>query len=400
MHIIGIVSEYNPFHKGHMHHIAESRRRFGGDAAVVAVMSGCFVQRGEAACMSKFARAKAACLSGCDLVLELPLPWAVSSAETFARGAVGLLGSLGVVTDLSFGSESADLERMHLLAETLLDPAVVPRIRHYLEQGLPYAAARQAALTELLGDTAKMLESPNDILGVEYVKAIYDMRLSISPMAVQRVGAGHDKRGGGEFRSASELRSILAAGGDVSRLVPAPAWEIYARELRDGRAPVRMEALETAILSRLRMLPQEAYDLLPDAGGEGLANRLRAAAVTEPSLEGILAVAKTKRYAMSRLRRMLMCAALGVTADMSAGLPPYARVLAATGKGCELLRSISRMSPLPVITKPATARKLPREAARIFELEAAATDLFVLGYAAKEERRAGADWRTSPAILE
>ena len=413
--VIGIVAEYNPFHNGHARLIEQTRAQLGAVCPVVCVMSGDFVQRGSPAVYSKFARAEAAVRCGADLVLELPLPWSLSSAEGFARGAVGLLGSLGVVTHLSFGSECGELEPLQRVAEALLDPLLGEDLRAELRSGIPFAAARQQAVARRVGALAELLQAPNNILAVEYLKAIYDQRLGLHPLTVLRTGAQHDRFAEGNIRSASELRMRIGAGEDVSAFLPRAAAEIFAREKTRGRGPVLPEALESALLSRLRMLPQTVYNALPGAT-EGLGNSLYRAAHEEPTLDGVLAAAKSKRYALARIRRMTMCAALGVTAGMDGafeieaditpdangmdgGPPPYARVLAIGAQGRELLRAIDARTSVPVITKPAAGRSLPGEAGEIFALTADAHDLYVLGCPAREERRCGGDWRASPFVL-
>ena len=196
MNVIGIVCEYNPFHSGHLYMINESRRRLGEDSVTVCVMSGDFVQRGEAALYSKFARAEAACRCGADLVLELPLPWSVSSAEGFAEGAVSVLAAAGC-THLSFGSECGELEPLAALAREILNPATAGKIKDCLsaDASLSYAMARQRVLSEALGETGELLSGPNNILAVEYLKAIYKHAYPIIPMTVKRIGSGHDKAG-------------------------------------------------------------------------------------------------------------------------------------------------------------------------------------------------------------
>ena len=400
MSVIGIVGEYNPFHYGHKHHIAETKRLLGEDCPVVCAMSGDFIQRGEAAVYSKFARAEAAVRSGVDLVLELPPAWALSSAEGFARGAVGLLGSIGVVTHLSFGSECGEVEPLETLAEILLDPLIGADIRRELEaqEGIPFAAARQRAVAKRAGELSGQLETPNNILAVEYIKAVYEQGLSIKPVTVQRFGSGHDKMSESGHKSAAEIRRALANGADISASVPGSAYEIYRREDKLGHGPVLMENLESAMISRLRMLPDSAFAALPDAG-EGLNNRLARAAREESGLDAVIAAAKSKRYALSRIRRMVMCAVLGISADMSRETPPYARVLAANARGCALLREMDGKARIPVITKPAAVKELGAECREVFDRSSSAHDLYVLGYSAKEERRGGADWRTSPKIV-
>lgn len=400
MAIIGIIAEYNPFHTGHEYHIARSRELLGADSTVICVMSGDFVQRGEAALYSKFARAEAACRCGADLVIELPLPWALSSAEGFARGAVGLLGALGA-THLSFGSECGDVQRLERIAENLIDPAVNAEISRELNENAnnSYASARQTVLARRLGDEAKLIEQPNNILAVEYLKAIYEQRLDITPMTVQRIGSGHDMTGDIGPKSASELRRMILSGEKVDNYIPKNALDVYSREESLGRQAMSRDFHETAILSRLRMFGENYYNSLPDSGG-GLGSRLYKAAHEEATLDGILAAVKTKRYALSRIRRMCLCAALCVKKGAADGTPPYARVLAANSRGCEYLRVLSKDPTIPVVTKSAAARTLSAEREQVFELGAAANELYVLAYRAEQERRGGQDWRTSPKIVQ
>lgn len=399
MRVVGIVTEFNPFHNGHALLLERAREAMGEDTAVVCCMSGDFVQRGEAAVWSKFARAEAAARCGADLVFELPLPWALSSAEGFARGGVGLLASLGVVDCLCFGSECGETEPLERAAEALLSPALAAELRRELESGIPFAAARQRALAAVTDEeTARLVETPNNILAVEYIRAIYELGLDLGFMTVRREGAEHDGQGEGSIRSASELRSRIAAGKSCSGFMPDAALAVFEREAERGRGPVLMETLEPMLLARLRMLPDEEFGRLPDAS-EGLGNRLRAAVRDEPTLDGVLAAAKSKRYALSRIRRMTMCACLGVREGMAEGVPPYARLLAASERGRELLRRAQDKSRIPIITKAAAARQLPRETLSVFELGSGARDLYVLGYRAAAERRGGTDWRTGPTLV-
>ena len=398
MNICGIVAEYNPFHAGHEYHIAGTRAQLGADTAIVCAMSGSFVQRGEAAAFTKNARAEAAVKCGADLVLELPLPWVLSSAEGFARGAVGMLAATGVVTHLSFGSESGDLAELQKAEEILRKPEIHDLFAAELAGGHSFAVARQAAAEKLARRRMEVFSSPNNILAIEYLKAIHSYDLALTPITVARAGAAHDSAETSEMPSASFLREKLAAGEGIDGFLPTAAAEVFRRETEAGRGPVTPEALETALLSRLRMLPKEAFAGLPDAG-EGLHNRLYRAVRSGNSIADILEAAKTKRYAMSRLRRMLCCAALGVTALDSRGMPPYLRVLATNERGLAVLREMQEKANVPVITKPAEIRSLDGHAQHIFELESAATDLLVLGFSASEEKTADRDWRLSPVIV-
>ena len=397
MNTCGIVAEYNPFHAGHAYHIAETRKLLGEDTAIVCAMSGNFVQRGEAAAFSKNARAKAAVRCGADLVLELPLPWAVSSAEGFARGAVGMLAATGVVTHLSFGSESGELKELQQAEEMLRLPEFKDYFSVEVSGGLSFAVARQRAVEKLARKNMDVFSTPNNILAIEYLKAIHTYDLPLTPVTVARAGAGHDSGETSELPSASFLREKLAVGEEIGVFLPAAAAEVFSEEAAAGRGPVLPAALETAMISRLRMLPKSAFGDLPDAG-EGLGNRLYRAVRSESSVQGILESAKSKRYAMSRLRRMLLCAALGITYADCRGMPPYLRVLAANERGLVLLREMQEKATVPVITKPAEIRALDSRTQHIFELESSATDLYVLGFTAEPEKAGDRDWRISPCI--
>lgn len=399
MSVLGIVCEYNPFHRGHEYHLMMSRRALGGDVPVICVMSGDFVQRGEPAAFSKFARAEAACLCGADLVVELPLPWSLSSAEGFARGAVGLLGALGA-THISFGSEAGETEPLQELAEALLDPSLTDEIRTLLDGdgSLSFASARQRALCSRVGELSEQIRLPNNLLGVEYIKAIRMQGLSIEPLTVQRFGSPHDASAAYGPRSGSELRAWLCEGRRVDAFIPEAAMNVYRREIAAGRGPMSPADYDSVLLSRLRMLPDETFETLPDAS-DGTGKRLCAAARSEAAVEDVHAAAKSKRYALARIRRMTLCAALGIREGMNAGVPPYARVLAASPVGLELLHKAKKNASLPIVTKPASVRRLAPECAALFALGASAHDLYTLPFREKEDKKGDIDWRTGPFIV-
>ena len=400
MDIIGIVAEYNPFHLGHLHQLDSTKRHFPGDTPVVAVMSGDFVQRGEAAMYSKFARAEAACRSGVDLVVELPLPWALSSAEGFAQGAVGLLGSLGV-THLSFGSELGSAAPLEQLADILLDEQIYYIVKQRLkaQPELSFAAARELAVAEKSGELAQHLKMPNNILGVEYLKAIRKLKLPIEPFTVKRIGSAHDSAGTDGPKSASEIRQMLGRGESIRGIVPERAEKVFEAERGQGRELADKSLMEIALLSRLRMLDKSAFEESADAGG-GLGARIFEAVQSAATLDEVFERAKTRRYALSRVRRACLSAALGIKEGMSAGAVPYARVLAANERGCALLRQISENSPLPLITKAAHVNRLSSDCTEVFATGAKAHDLYVLSYSQNQHRIAGQDWRTGPQIVK
>ena len=396
MNICAIVCEFDPYHLGHRYLIDECRRAFGADAAVVCVMSGDFVQRGAPAAFLKHDRARAAVAGGADLVLELPLPWSMAPAETFARGAAGLLGACGLSARLCFGSESGDLTMLQTSADLLHGPETDALIRKELESGIGYASARQRALEALTGAPADVLTRPNDILAVEYLKALKKQGLSLlTPFTVLRRGARHGDAGEAACPSSSFLREKLRAGGEIGAWMPPGSAAALAR----GEGPLRFDAIETAILSRLRFATEESFAAAPDVS-EGLEKRVFAAARTAPTLEALSDAASTKRYPRARVRRIALSAALGLRASDAEGVPPYLRVLAANASGLAVLREIEARASLPVLTKPARVRTMGERAQRVFTLGAAAADLCALGLSDPSSRRGDRDWRAAPAILE
>ena len=400
MGIIGIVSEYNPFHRGHEYHINESKKQLGEDSTVICVMSGDFVQRGECAMYSKFARAEAAVKCGADLVVELPLPWAISSAEAFARGAVVLLSALGA-THISFGSENGNTDALDTIARALVDEAITDEIKLLLnnEANMSYPAARQKVLERYLGDLAKELEQPNNILAVEYLKAKYELGVSMEVMTVRRVGSGHDKTGDEGPKSASELRAIIRSGGDISQYIPEAAFEVYRKEKEQGRELSDNSIVDIAMLSRLRMLGENDFNSLPDSS-DGLGSRIYKAVQNSCSLNEVYEAAKTKRFTLARIRRICMCACLGVKGGMNNDVPPYARVLAANEKGCAILKSLKKSSDIVIVNKPAAIRKQSKECVDLFALGASAHDLYTLMYPNVRERKVQLDWKTNTIIVK
>lgn len=373
MDVAGIVAEYNPFHGGHAYQIAQTRRLLG-ECAVVCVMSGHFVQRGECAVLDKWARARMALEGGADLVLELPTVWAVSSAESFARGAIGILEAAGVVTHLSFGSECGDADKLRRMAACLDGPRYPGALRRFLDQGLPFAACRQAAVDELLGPgLAELLAQPNNNLGIEYIRALNAVKSPIRPITIPRIGAGHDGGGHSDYPSASFVRGELLSGR-----IPA-----------DNPASLRYG--ERWVLGRLRTLDEGDFAALPDCG-EGLSRRLYRAVRQGRSLEEVYDLAKTKRYAHARIRRAALWAALGLTAGDRPDGPSYLRVLGANERGRALLREMKGKAALPVITKPAHGRGIP-----LLELEGRCTDLYQL--CRETPGPCGLEWTTNPVML-
>lgn len=383
MKIAGIIAEYNPFHNGHAYHIEHTRaEKEGGATHVVAVMSGWFTQRGEPAVVNPFVRADAALRSGVDLVIALPLPWALSSAQFFAEGGVHLLDALNCVDMLSFGSECGDIEALKTVRRLLNEPRTAERLKGLMATGASYAAAMRQAVAETGGDNrAKLLDTPNNTLGIEYLGALSRLNSSIEPFTVKRMGAEHDAVCPiGGMASASYVRELLRSGRtrNIGHFVPNTVCDALTRASQIGTCPSQEKEGERAVLAVLRTRSKEQLSRLPFVS-EGIENRLYNAIRTASTLEELIDLTKTKRYTRTRVQRLIYSAYLGITAELASGLPPYIRVLGANGRGYEILRAAKQNgATLPIVSRASDVASLDERAQRLFALECRAADLYAM----------------------
>ena len=311
---------------------------------------------------------------------------------------MGVLAATGAVDTLVFGSECGDTETLKAVAAALESESFAAYLRQGLQEGVSFAAAREAAARKLLGERAAVLAQPNDILGVEYCKAIARQNAVMDPLALPRRGVGHDGGAAEGFASASHIRELLINDACADEFLTPESAAICARERATGRAPVTMANAERAILARLRAMREE--DFAPfDGGGEGLYHRFYDAVQRETTIDGILAAAKSKRYAYARLRRLLLAVYLGVTPEDIPQRVPYLRVLACNARGREVLRCMKTTAAAPVLTRSADARRLDADAQRLFTLTARAEEQYVLAYPDLAAARPGSAWMTDPVIL-
>ena len=379
MKTVGIVAEYNPFHNGHALLIDRLRDPKGpcGATHVVAVMSGHFVQRGAPARCSKPARAAMALASGVDLVIELPVPWAMASAEHFAEGAVSLLEGLGCVDAVGFGSACGDVPALSKLADLLENERFSALLSYHLQGGIPFPEARQAALQEL-GGQAELLQDANNTLGLEYIKALRKLGSAIQPVTVKRVGAAHDEAlPRGNTASASYIRAQIESGraANAPAYMPSYAAGRLMQACAEGRAPAAVSRIERVLLARLRTMTAADFAALPNVT-EGLENRLFAAAREAVSYEDMLDRVKTRRYPRTRLQRILWAALLDIPRKAETRTPPYIRPLACNRRGEELLAQGS--GTIPVLSRAAHIERLGDFAREVWALENRATDLYAL----------------------
>ena len=386
MRTAGVIAEFDPFHNGHAWLIEQLRDPHGGNAThIVVVMSGNYVQRGGPALLPKEDRVKMALSGGADLVVELPVPYVLSSAEGFADGAVALLDALGCVDVLGFGSECGDTRALWETACRLDEPETAARMRFHLEAGISYAEARQRALRERAGRQADLLDGANNTLGIEYIRAIRRRQSSIQPLAFRRFGAGHeDVCPGGTTASAGCLRAMVAEGRlrSAAPYMPPAAFALLSEAVSAGRAPADPALAERALLYRLRSMSREELALLPGIS-EGLEYRLYKAVRASGSVEELIGRVKTRRYPAARIRRTLWAAYAGVQAADRADTPPYVRVLGLTGRGEEILSAAAaagtaRSRGIALFSRAAATDTLSPAGKVMFSRECAADDRYDL----------------------
>lgn len=332
MAITGIICEYNPFHLGHKKQF-NIIRAADPDGAIVCLMSGNYVQRGTPAIFDKIVRAKAAVLSGADLVLELPVNYALRSAEGFAAGGVEILSRL--CNALCFGTETADASLLMQLAKALLSPEFTDVLHKELDKGLSFPAARQAALDAIGLDTSA-LSQPNTILAVEYCKAILSQNSPLTPNVILREGSYHDTVPDRENPSATAIRTTIEANGNWKSFIPEETVSCY-----ETASVHHVQYAEHAILARLRTMTDEEFAALP-FGSEGLWRKLMHAARQKATIEEIIHATKSKRYTRTRIDRMILCAYLGITEQAIDSAAPYIRILAFNDKGRSILSNAKK----------------------------------------------------------
>ena len=342
MNVAGIIAEYDPLHTGHEWQIQQAKQM--GAKAVVCVVSPSVVQRGGLSILPAHTRVKAALLAGADLVIQLPAPYAASSAEQFGAAAVFLLNSLGSVDSLVFGSESGDAAPLMQTAQVLQSEEFIQALKQELNKGDSFALARIRAMEKICPQALPFLEKPNDILGIEYCKAILSQKSTIKPVAIQRQGAGHEGAPSGGFASASWLRLQTAKDGvsGWAEYTPQCCEKLYQKAEQQGLL-LNRTAMDFAILSRLRQMEKE--EILQIRGvGEGLENRLLSGLKTAASLEELYINMKCKRYPHARLRRLVLDTALKVPQSLPP-FPPYLHFVGASQLGLQLLKQSTPSLP-------------------------------------------------------
>lgn len=390
MKTVGLITEYNPFHNGHAYHIEKAKMLTGADRVIV-VMSGDFVQRGAPAVMPKHLRTESALLSGASLIIELPVCFATGSAEYFAQGSISLLNQLGCIDSICFGSECGDLHLLKEIAQILADEPIEYQtaLKQALKEGASFPAARQEALNIYSDKYSEILASPNNILGIEYLKALAKIHSKMEPFTIKRIGAGyHDMDIDGQFSSATAIRSDIYQLADVNSSseslplthiqtqVPSSCHELMKKNYQT-RYPVKAD--DFSLLLKAKLLSETAgslshyLDMSPE-----LANRILRLRNDYLSFEQFCDLLKTKELTRSRISRSFIHVLLGITNDWLTAMKapaPYARILGFRRDHADLLEILKRTSDIPLITSPARA-VLADTAYQMLELDIYASDLY------------------------
>jgi len=412
MSVIGIISEYNPFHHGHLYHLDQAKNEIN-PAGVICIMSGNFVQRGGPALVNKWSRAEMALASGVDLVLELPVLYATRSAYWFARGGIESLYRTKVVTHLAFGVENDDAGKLTRAARHLtFETADFRRnLKDGLEKGYSFPRARARALSLELPTSASLWSNPNNILGLTYLQVLQELCIPMEPVLIKRKGSGYLEQclNNSLLPSATAIRNTLRKRPglylqtlpEIKEFLPQASFEILYREFSQGRGPVFLENMAPQVITLLRRSTKKDLQQIIDVS-EGLENRLLKAAQETADLNDFLQLVKMKRFTYTRLQRFLVHLLLNYTIERESFLsngPPYLRVLGFTSRGRELLRQIKSKTSLPLITKGAHSRKhcCHSEIYRAYwEMDVLATNLYALLLPSENERKGNLDYLRGP----
>lgn len=387
--VVGIIAEYNPFHNGHAYHIERAKEQTGADL-VVAVITGNFTQRGNTSIVDKWEKARMAISGGADLVVELPTVYSVSSAENFANGAVKVLDTLGVVDSISFGMEATDISSLNNIANVLYTepPEYVSILQHELQKGTSYPKARDNALMMYLNDIkryANILKGSNNILAIEYLKALKNQKSSLSPVGIKREKIYYNStKIIDEFASATGIRELLLRNQieEIRKVVPPTTFSVLLNDFREGTYVLDLTAYNYEIIYRLRTMDVKEIANLPDVN-EGLENLIKEVSDKTNNIVDLVSGIKSKRYTQTRIQRILLCALLGITKkdmELSKAVIPYIRVLGCSTSGKQLLSQINSKAKVITSLKKFEDSNKNSKLSRLLDIDKTATNIYTIGY--------------------
>ena len=403
MKVLGVVSEYNPFHNGHLYHIETAKKMCDADY-VVCVMSGNFVQRGEPALLNKWTRTKMALLNGIDVVIELPLPYCISSAYLFALGSMKLLNSLNIISDFCFGSEVGDIDVLKNIASTLtLEPLKYKYyLKAYLSLGYSFPKSQELSLVKYLynnSNISDVIALPNNILGIEYLKAHAKLKSNITCHTIKRTNSYHSLNLSDTDFSSSAIRNFIKQRDfdieNIYNYMPKSCASLLLHDMSLGLAPIFFNDFNDILLSKLRCLSSKDISKINHVN-EGFENRLKKISNKAASIDWLVSSLNTKRYTDTRIKRILLNTLFGITKQTFSELKPsYIRILGASTRGKELLGQISKNASLPVLLNSTDCLNLDDDASKkLFELECLATNIYVLAYKNNDFKYANQDLTT------
>ena len=391
--ILGIVAEYNPFHNGHLYHLNKSKELTGA-SYTIAVISGNFTQRGDTSIIDKWKKTEMALQNGVDLVIELPVLYSVSSAENFAEGAIKILNSLGIIDYISFGTETDDINELNKVATILVNEPKEYKelLNSELSFGISFPKARENALRKFLDipktDTDLSINSSNNILGIEYLKALKKYNSNIKPISVKRIDSGYnDLKYSNNMASATAIRQLIKnkTYDNLSNLLPGKSHKILMDSIKSENIVPDLSCFEKEIIYTLRKLTVDEISHLPDVS-EGLENSIKKSAFNFATLPNILESLKSKRYTRTRIQRILTYALLGITKtdiELSKKVTPYIRILGFNKNGKKILSEISKTKPeLKIITsvKKFVDSNTNNDLELLLNKDILATNIYTLAY--------------------
>jgi len=431
MKILGIITEYNPFHNGHLYHLLKAKEITGADY-VVAVMSGNFLQRGEPAIINKWARTKMALNAGIDLIIELPFVFSTQDANGFAFGAVKLLDSLQIIDYLCFGCETDNLDTLYSISNFLhIEPQEYKELIVYnCKSGYEFPKARSQTVCDyhrIFGidglekisslELSKLLKYPNNILALEYIKHLLNLKSKIKPAAIKRMGASyHQKNITGKISSATSIRNeilnnlsppkadLFMLNDKIKSTIPPSGFFVLERELREGRGPITLDSYRQYILATLRRMSLEDISGIQGVI-EGLENRLKKASLKSYTVEQLINSIKTRRYTRTKIQRIILHIMMNLSKKdvkiFNRCGPLYARILGFSKKGKTLLRTIKKNSSTSLISKLSNYLRqtiseennnIRNRLIKMLDYDILATDIYVLGNKKAEDRMARLDF--------
>ena len=390
-----IISEFNPFHNGHAYLVKSCREH--GATHITAVMSGNFVQRGEPAIFPKHIRTLTALKNGVDLVIELHLPFAVSNAQQFAENGTSVADAMNCVDCIAFGSECGDITSLNELSSLIISENFQKKLKEQISTGISYPSALTNTMKIINPSLAPLMSEPNNILGIEYIKAVYKLGSPIKPVTFKRIGDSYnDTSASSEFASAASIRRLIYENKSFKKYVPENSVDILLSEIEKGNIASLSEN-ERGFILKLRQMSANDIAAIADVN-EGLENRIKTAVMNSTSLEKIIERTKSKRYTYARIRRILLACLLNIKKSYLTEKAPYIRVLGFNSRGAEILSCVKQKSVVPLITKIRKAESLSPAEKAFLALEINAGDIYYTF--TKNIKPCGEEYRNGIVIIK